>query len=261
MTSLRPVRGSLRLLLIILAGTILSIHAFAQQAAPQRDPQGLQLLYQLYLKMGSANIAQIVDVQAVGQVYDPNDLSNPKGTFVAKLRGRDFSMDTTRSDIQTRYRVLNGIGSVNKNGEIKPLAPYNSAGLSLDILPLFARWTEFVQRKVAVMAPKDVQVDGVACYSIHVDLGDAGSLNDHGKVDVLLDRASGFVLAIRYLATLGPYKNFKTLVENHFADYADFGGIMLPRRVTRYVNGQPIAVLMIDQVRANNGFTDADFRN
>jgi hypothetical protein len=239
---------------------VVSVPIAAQQA-PQRDPQAVALLTQAYLNMGGARRVGIVDIRATGRVFSPNDIANPVGTFEARLRGKDFSMETTLNGSQFRYRVLNGRGSASRNGQVKPLPPYNTMGLGLDILPLFARWTEFAQGAAAVAAPTTTQVGGFATYSIRVDLGDSGTLNDHGRIEVLIDRASGLVVAMRYQATLGPYVNYKTAVENRFANYKDFGGILLPTQVTRYINGQPRLVFEINQVQANNGFTDIAFRN
>lgn len=229
--------------------------------APQRDPQALRLLEESSVKMGATNKAAIVDVQANGQLFASSDPSNPAGSFVAKARGRDFSMEVSRRGQITRYAVLNGRGSELKNGQRRALANYNSEGLSLDILPLFARWTEFEKPDATIQGPATAQVDGMACFEIHVSLSDQSSLNEHGKITVFLDQTSGLVSAIRYSMTLGPRSDSKAPVENRFSDYQSFGAILLPTRITRYINGNPSAVLKINGVRTNNGFTDSDFEN
>jgi hypothetical protein len=229
--------------------------------SPQRDPQALQLLRQSVLLMGAGKKATIADAEALGQLFTPSDLINPTGSFIAKVRGKDFSMETTRKQIQTRYAVLNGRGSSFRNGKLKPLANYNADGLSLDILPLLARWTEFDLSNARVDPAIKESLDGVPCYGIHIELPTAGELNEHGKFDVLLDQGSGLISAIRYTMTLGPYQQNKIPVENRFADYRDFGGILIPKHVTRIVNGIATAVLQIDQLHVNNGFIDTDFQN
>ncbi len=245
---------------LLLCGLTFSGTVAAQQA-PQRDPQAVAVLTQAYMNMGGARRAEITDIRATGRVFSPNDTVNPVGIFEAKQRGRDFSMETTLNGSQFRYRVLNGSGSASKNGQVRPLPPYNTTGLSLDILPLFARWTEFIQGTAAIAAPTNTQVGGIDCYSVRVDLVDPRALNDHGKLEILIGQASRVVVAMRYLATLGPYMNYKTSVENRFANYRDFGGILLPTHVTRYMNGQSRLIFQIEQVQTNNGFTDIDFRN
>lgn len=229
--------------------------------AVQRDPEALRLLSQSYQRMGGANRSSIVDITARGQIFRPGNAAEPIGTFVGKVRGKDFSMEVTPNGQVTKYAVLNGSGSVMKNGEVRVLANYNTEGLGLDILPLFARWTEFGASDAAVGPPAATQVDGAPCFEIHIVLSSQNALNDHNKIVVLIDQTSGLVSSIKYSMTLGPHAQDKVPVENRFFEYQSFGQILVPIRITRYVNGMASAVLKIGDLRSNNGLADSDFRN
>jgi len=103
-----------RLLLSVIIVFSSSSRLNSQQlvTAVMRDPQALHLLEESLAEMGPATKDTIVDAEAVGKLFTPSDLANPVGSFVAKVRGKDFSMETTRGGSQSRFRVLNGRGSV-----------------------------------------------------------------------------------------------------------------------------------------------------
>jgi hypothetical protein len=248
-----------RIVSSILVSTIL----VAQQPTlpPPQDTQALQILNQAQANMGVAREPGIGDIRVTGRLFLPNDRSQSIGTFDAKLRGKDFSMEITTSGKQSRYRVLNGKGSFSKDGKVKPLASYNTMGLSPDILPLFAWWTDSPIGTATIAAPTNAQVEGVAAYLIHIDLGDRDIRSNRGKIDVFVDQGSGLIVSVQTTAVLGIYKNYGTLVESRFAEYKNFGGLLLPTRITRYLNGRAGLSFQIDQVNVNTGLADVDFRN
>ena len=134
----------------------------------------------------------------------------------------------------------------------------------MDILPLFSRWTEFLQATTSISTPQPTDVDGLPCYLVHVESQDAFQgfwKNDHGKSDVLVDPRTGLVAGIRYHATQGQYATDSVTVENYFTEYHTFSGILVPTRITRYLHGQPVLVLHVKSVQFNNGFGDSDFHN
>ncbi|MBI3670927.1 MAG: hypothetical protein HY237_14245 [Acidobacteria bacterium] len=254
-----------QLLLVVVLGLSCCVSVAAQQ--PQRDPQALQILYQSFVAMGGLRKAQIVDVRVEGTLASPSAPDAVIGTFVAKARGSDISTETNRSGELRSYRVLQGFGSVRTKNGIKPLPPYDTRGLTLDILPLFAKWAEFLQSDVVVRPPRLTAVDGRACFAIAVenknekDAENEATRNEHGKVEVLVDTVTGLAAAMRYRATLGPHSSDRAYVENTFADYRDFGGVLLPTKITRSVSGNPVLIINVNSVQFNNGFADSDFKN
>lgn len=233
-------------------------------AQPPRDPQAVQLLTQAHAAMGGLRLASITDVRTQGTLASPSRPDVVIGTFVAKARRADFSMDTIRNGEQKSYRVLNSEGSFRSRGKTKRLPPYNTSGLSLDFLPLFSRWTDFLKPTTAVRPVQTANLDGLPCYLIRVEAAEAPEpvlKNEHGKVDAFLAVNTGLVVAIRFRATQGPYPTDQITIETRFANFQDFGGILLPTTVTRYIDGKPMLILYVRSVQFNNGFSDADFKN
>jgi hypothetical protein len=258
------------LLLPFVVSVLFLIPSAAQQTpppltpSPQRDAQSIQSLNSAYQAIGGGQRTGIPDVLLQGTLASPGTPDTAIGSFVAKARGLDFSMETTANGHHTIYRVRNGLGSINIDGRTKGLAPNKTLGLSLDIFPLFTRWTEFTQTGVSVQSVGLTSLDGTSCNLIHVespDLTNDFSANDHGKVDVCVDAASGLVDSIQYRATQGPYSISKLTIQIRYSDYQQFGGILVPTKITRYIEGKPRIVLRVSQVQFKNGFTDSDFKN
>ena len=256
------------LLLAALIGIVFSAAAqhtsLSPSQPPHRDTQGLQLLSLGYQTIGGAQRSAISDVLMQGTLASPSAPNTAIGRFVAKARGHDFSMETTANGHHTIYRVLDGLGSINIDGTIKGLAPYKTSGLTLDIFPLFARWTEFSQSEVSVQSVGQTSLDGIPCNVVHVESpGPTDKLhaNDHGKVDVCINVGSGLVDSIQYKSTEGPYTISKVTIQVRYGDYRQFEGLLVPTTVTRYVNGKSAVVLHVSQVQFTNGFADGDFKN
>ena len=252
-----------RPVLLLLLAVLSCSSTFSQQSPPQRDPVALQLLNQAFLLMGGPRKAQVADVRVEGTLALPSAPDLAAGTFLAKARGWDISIDTVRGADRTSYRILGGRGSLRRNGDLKWLPPHNTGGTSLDSLPLFSRWTDFLSPNATITSPQLVTLDGLLCQLIHFAAQDTGRdfMNEHGKVDVLLDSNTGLVAAIRYRVSAGPHVGDQVQIENRFANYQDFGGFLLPTRITRYIFGRPSILLRVTAVRFNNGFSDADFQN
>lgn len=248
---------------IFLASFLLTVSAAAQQPPP-RDPQAVQLLQQVFMTMDGSQMSFPADVRVEGTLALPDVPDSVVGTFIAKARGKDISLETVRDGEQTIFRSLSGLGSIRAKGKIKPLPPYNTHGLSLDILPALARWTDFLLGTTSVQMVGRVNLDGIACYLVRVeseDMVDPLYKNDHGKTDVFLEAGTGLLAAIRYWRTQGPFSTDKVEIENRFAQYREFSGLLMPTQIRRYRNGQPILLIHVLSVSLNTGLTDADFRN
>jgi len=257
----RSVTVATLLLLSVVPVSLLAQQSAQTAPAPTRDPQAVAILHQALASMGETAKTGTQDIQVTGKVFNPGDTTTQRGVFTAKLRGLDFTMDMTRDGVRSTYSVLGNHGFIRRDGKVKPLPSFNTAGLSLDILPIFARWSEFTRDNTEVQAVTTAQIDGRACYVIHVDVQSPGNMNQHGKIEVSVDQATLLILAIRYRASESAFANGKLAVENHYANYQNFGGLMLPTRVTRSLNGQPTVVLQIEAAQTNNGFKDSDFSN
>ncbi len=248
---------------ILLGCLLLPVPAPAQQP-PKRDPNAVQLLQQAFVALEGLQKNSVSDVRVEGTLSSPSAPDQIIGTFVAKARGTDLSVETVRNGEQMAFRSLNGLGSIRAKGKIKPLPPYNTHGLSLDILPLFARWTEFLQANASVHLVGQVNVDGAACHLVRVESEDTADplyKNDHRKTDVFIDASTGLIAAIRYQATRGRFNTDQVSIENRFSEYRPFGTLLVPTKVKRYIMERAMVVIHVQAVQFNNGFTDAEFWN
>jgi len=231
----------------------------------KNDPQAVQLLASAFQAIGGGQRAALADVRIEGTLRSPAAPDQIIGTFVAKVRGEDWALETTIGNRTNKFRVLNGSGTLDNGGSIKLFQPSITSGTRLDLFPLFHRWTEFNQPGSLAWGVGPTTLDGVACTQIHVhsaltNLHPAES-EQHGEIDVLVDFTSGLIAAIRYKAMLGMPNPHLIGIENRFAQYQRLGGLLMPTRITRYLAGQPRTVFQVTAVQINNGFTDQDFRN
>jgi hypothetical protein len=246
---------------------LINVSLWAQQpvvSAIQSDPQALHLLTKAFSLMGGAQKSMLADVRVEGSLSSPMTPSEISGNFIGKIRGSDWSLETTHDTDVISYRVLNGRGSIRQKATTKPLTPAVTLGLTLDILPIFGRWTEFTEPGSVATLTGSLIIDGVNCQQIHVHSGrvapDGRFANHHGDLDVFIDSTSGLIAAIRYKANMND--NGKTVqIENRFGNYREIGGMFVPTQVTRYLADHPIIIFTIRTVLTNTGSKDVDFQN
>ena len=210
-----------------------------------------------------AALSGIQDFKIVGTTASPTGTIT--GTFVAKARGTDWSLETSRGPANTSYRVLNGMGSLRVNGNIKQLSPIVTSGLPLDVFPLVGRWTAFAAAGAKAQMRGQITVDGIPCYQLHVVAPGITtgrpSLNRHGEVDVLVDAQTGLLISTAFDASTDSRFNATVRVENRVGGYQSFAGIQVPTQITHFVAGHAHIIYRITSVSINNGFSDADFTN
>lgn len=247
------------LMCVLLVGSRLG----AQQV--ERDPKAIQLLANALNTMGGAQKAGLADVRVEGTLRSASAPDEIIGTFVAKVRGEDWAVETTMGGRTSKYRVLNGAGTLHDGNSAKFFHPSITSGTRLDIFPLFQRWTEFDQPGSSATIVGPTTLDGATCTEIHVHSGtskpDPARTNQHNEIDVLVDSNTGLISAIRYKAMLGMPNPHPMKVESRFARYEQLGGLLVPTRITRYLDDRPLMVFQVTSVQINNGFTDHDFRN
>lgn len=250
----------------MLFALVLPVPTFAQDS-PQRDSGAVAILARSFLLMGGAQKAAIADVQVEGTLALATTPDATIGKFVTKIRGADFAIETDRNGEQTSYRVLDGNGSFRRQGKIVPLQPFNSAGLAVDFLPIFSRWTEFTDPRANVKGAEQAGFGGVPCDQVRVELVELEDRsksplfqNGHDTFDLCFESGSGLPAALRYQASQGPQSGDQVEIENHFAKYQAFDGILLPTQIIRHIAGRPVLALRITSVQFNNGFSHADFQ-
>ena len=211
----------------------------------------------------SATLSGIQDFRIVGTTSSPS--GTVTGTFIAKARGVDWSLETSRGPANTSYRVLNGMGSLRVNGNIKQLSPIITSGLPLDVFPLVGRWTAFAAAGAKAQMRGQVTVDGNPCYQVHVVTPNVTSgyvgLNRHNEVDILIDARTGLLVSTAFDAGTESRFNATVRIENRIAGYQSFAGIQVPTQITHFVAGHAHIIYRITSVSINNGFSDADFKN
>ena len=231
---------------------------------PTRDAQAVQLLNAVFAAMGGAQKASIADITVEGTLALPTAPSVSIGTFIAKARGFDFSMETGLNGHQTIFSVLSDKGSVLVDGKLKHLLPYNTEGLSLDLVPLFSRWSDYSQTVSTVQPISQSTANGSLVYVVHVEVPITRSSpfdNSQGKIDVSIDPSTSLVSSTEYQATEGRFADQKVSARTEYSEYKKFGNIVLPTTATRILQGSPLIVYHVSTVVFNVGLTDSDFQN
>jgi hypothetical protein len=119
--------------------------------------------------MGGKISARSTDVRLEGTLTAPNSANTPLRSFVAKVRGRDFSFETTRASDTTAYRVFKGAGSIRARDKTRRLPPPNTQELTLDLIPTLSAWADFENEGVAVDPLETEILEGVPCLRIRVE--------------------------------------------------------------------------------------------
>src|SRR4029077_21255091 len=129
-----------------------------------RDPQAIAILAQVYAAMGGASKERTADFMLEGTLSEP-ETGQSIGTFAAKARGFDISVDTVINAHSMSYKVLREIGASTLDGGTHRLAWPTTSGLTLDLIPIFARWTEFTNPLTAVRFLGQIEANGKSFYS------------------------------------------------------------------------------------------------
>ncbi len=231
---------------------------------PQRDAQGISLLAQAYALMGGTQKSRISDAEIQGTLSKPEAPNQSAGTFVAKTRGFDLSLETAVDNNTTSYKVFRSIGTSVINGVKRPLPWHATAGLTLDLIPILARWTEFVDAKDSVRYLGQNEINGRVCHLIEVESpsdSDNRKRNELGKADVFIDQASGLIYAIRYKSSPFQLSSLQTIIETRYSDYQNVEGVVVPMTVEKLSDGQPVRIMRVSSVKFNNGLGDIEFKN
>lgn len=234
------------------------------QSPPQRDAQALQILTSALASMGDGRQSGKIDWKIEGTLSNPDNPDVSAGTFIAKARGYDFSLDSTEGSNTTSFRILRNIGSTRTNGTTKHLPLHSTTGFAPDLLPSFHRWIEFANTDVSVRLLPNTDMDGKPCYLIEVEAPkdqDKRKQNDLAKTDLLVDQSTGLIAAIRTSTSPTIFPSVRVTVETRYSDYQNVAGILVPMTVQKFSNGQLARVLHITSVTFNNGLTNSDFRN
>jgi len=230
----------------------------------QRDPRAIELLTIAFTQMGGQS-SGVKDFSIRGTITAEASPNAPIGTFVAKARGEDWSLETNLGSNATSFKVLRGTGSIVKNGSKTYLYPSTTAGLTLDIFPLLGRWTEFNDPGSEITLVGQSVIDGETCFQVHVRSARLAAnpvqLNHHGEVDVFISSTSKILAAIRYKATAGRPMPHEVQIENHYARYDHFGVLFIPTEIRRYMAGRSTGNFHISAIDTNIAFSDADFKN
>ncbi len=121
--------------------------------------QAAQLLANARNAMGGAQQAGVIDVLIEGNLRSASAPDEIIGTFVAKVRGEDWAMETTIGGHTSKYRALNGARTLHDGNSAKFFHPSITSGTRLDIFPLSQRWTEFDQPGSSAMVVGPTTLD------------------------------------------------------------------------------------------------------
>lgn len=245
--------------------TFFSQSSLPQSAtAVQRDPQAIQLLANALNLSLSAQAPQISDAVIQGTLSNPDTPDQGVGTFVAKARGFDISVEIMAANDATSYKVLRGIGTSVVQGVKRPIPWHATAGLTLDLIPALARWTEFTDAGTSVRFLGQSEMNGKTCQLVEVEApydSDYRKRNELGKLRVFIDQGSGLVYAIQYKASPFNFSSEQILIETRYSDYQSVEGILVPMTVEKLSDGQPARTFHITSVQFNMGLADSEFQN
>ena len=251
-------------LLLVLSSAQPSATQQTTATSVQRDPQAIQLLAHALSLSLSAQVPQISDAVIQGTLSNPGASGQGVGTFVAKARGFDLSVEISAGDDTSSYKVLHGFGTSLINGIKTPLPWHATAGLTLDLIPTLARWTEFTNVGHSVRYLGQTEINGKACQSVEVEApydSDARKRNELGKVDVFIDPGSSLIYSIQYKTSPFNFSSQQVLIETRYSDYQNVNGILVPMTVEKLADGQSTRIFHITSVQFNVALADSEFKN
>lgn len=243
--------------LIVLFSLSLSLGVAAQQA-PQRDPQAVSLIYVSSTSMGGLAVK---DIQAEYKVRIYRSDSFVEYAAVLKALGRERWRIEAQASEGTSVSVTNGLWMTTRtpSGHIEKYPSASVSEVGIWLLPFLTN----------VMEPSDPQLEleyrGFdPASAVHQIRGrrfpnDAALRAIVKPCDVYLDAITSLPVKLVFVAHPPSNLSADISVEVRYAEYRSLFGLLVPTRVSYYVEGKLAGEYFLISLSPNTGLNETEF--
>jgi hypothetical protein len=247
--------------LFLAVSTPLRAQSPAQLAAPvPRDQAAVTFVQNSLLAMGGGPaIGQIQNCIAQGTISATAGSWLTNGDFTWKNSGGRFRYDNP--DPQGRSVLVSGKGSpmVSAGGKTETLHPHVTATMFPPHLVGLVLAQRFLNASFSFRFIGNETLNGRSVVHVQTNfLGDKDSASISPQ-EWYFDAASSLPVRVTYLLPTSTNALATRTGAIDFADYQNFGGVLVPFQMSFYLDGQPGGAATLTSVTFNTSMNSADF--
>jgi len=245
---------------------ILSLSAFAQTAAPAAsDPQAISLAAQSLAALTKGTAVADVTLSGTATWIAGGDYFSGPVTLKARGSGQsriDLNLNGfQRSEIRTVNGRIPAVGWIDASGAHKG-AEHNCYTEAASFFP--ALWSLWNTSDSALSATFLGSATYNSARANHLHFSRSFGANAQFSdaltaTDVYLDPKSFLPLGITFKAHPDVDALRDVPVEVRFANYQNEGGVMVPFRIQKLLNGGLVLDIIVQSATINSGLSDLDF--
>jgi hypothetical protein len=190
-----------------------------------------------------------------------------KGTLRIETKGLNrqrFELTIGTTEITTIYNSGTGY-SAQGSSPRRRLPVWVSQYRRPEHIPALSRIADYQQPTSALRYAGLETLSGISVH--HIKLTSAPTDSTPAEIENLISEFHAFIDSHSYLVVKTITFDFspevmenRSKVETYFSDYRNVNGLLVPYRVTRYVEGQLYSDFVLTNVALNVGVSDADFQ-
>jgi hypothetical protein len=225
----------------------------ARTPAPQRDPRAIAVLQQAVVAMGGGGVL-LNDTVVQATVRNPST-GTPARAATIKTLGADVRMDVGVDALLVR----NGRRLGFKDGRWHGAGPPGRNHQRIEHLPVLLLLSEIALADASVTYVGEEKIGEQSAHRIRfARVSRLGTDFDEkvtrdSELEAFIDSASGLVLRVSYLMYSAHDWRIGIPVEIAYSDYKNLGGVMVPCRQQKRVNGNLVSETLITDFAANTG--------
>lgn len=242
------------------------LHSQQTATTIQRDPQALTLAKLSVQALTSSQ--SLTDATLQGTANFTTGSAEESGSFLLELKGNQESklVLNLTGGIRQEIRQLQAGAWVGPDGQKHASALHNSWTDASTLLPVFSLAAALSNSQIATIYLGQTTINGVTAD--HLQLSKVASGQDPrmatqiqqlSTMDIYLNPASHLPLVIAF--NTHPDDNLRRgfPVEIQFSSYQQFGGIQVPTRIQKFLQGTLTLDLAVKSIATNTGIADSEF--
>jgi len=253
-------------LLLSLGFSVLLAISSAPQQPPQRDPAALTLA-KLSVQAILGN-QSLTDATLQGTANYSAGSDQESGAFTLEVKGNQESKLVLNLSGGTRQEIrqVQAGAWVGLDGQKRAMALHNCLIDASSLLPVFTLQAALANPNIAAVYFGQATVNGVTADHLQFSQVVAGQgqkmtteIQQLSTMEIYLDASSHVPLAVGF--SIHPDDNLRLSVpaEIRFSGYQQLGGIQVPTRVQKFLQGTLTLDLAVQSIATNSGIPDSDF--
>jgi hypothetical protein len=244
---------------IFLVSLTLFAVPLAAQDPPQRDPQAMAVLSQMWTSTGW--LSPPVDAVASGTINRHQDDGTESVAFVLKAKGLT-SYKVAIQDSEATTTVSNGISAarISTQRGTQALQPHSAILNRPWTLPFFSELVGSIQTSTGLRYNGTEDIAGQSAHRIEIIPPITASPFGRGRsITVWVSLASGLLVQVEYPRVADDNPSAVRMRTRRFSEYRSVCGMAVPTYQEEWANGAKLFTVQLSDVRCNVGLSDSEF--